>query len=72
MPEYRNFLGEILSALPDDRPGITLTREQLESWACRTLTDEEVEALEESIPNSSIPDAIATITERHHEEEHHD
>lgn len=43
--------------------GITLTREQLEAWAGRELTDEEVEALDTAIPESSIPEAIATITE---------
>lgn len=43
--------------------GITLTREQLEAWAGRELDDEEVVALELAIPNSSIPDAVATIAE---------
>lgn len=45
----------------DDRPGITLTRDQLECWAGVSLTDEQVEELGECIPNSSIPEAIATI-----------
>ena len=67
-PEYRNPLMEILSAVPDDRRGIELTREQLEAWAGMTLSDEEIEALEESIPNSSIPEAIATMAELNHEE----
>lgn len=44
-------------------PGITLTRDQLESWAGRALTDEEVEALDTSIPESSIPEAVRTIVE---------
>lgn len=41
--------------------GVTLTRDQLESWAGRELTDEEVEALDTAIPESSIPEAVATI-----------
>lgn len=41
--------------------GITLTIHQLEAWAGRELTDEDVERLDECIPNSSIPDAIDTI-----------
>lgn len=47
------------SATPDQ--GITITREQLAAWAGRALTDDEVERLDECIPNSSIPDAIDTI-----------
>ena len=47
----------------EDRPGIILTRGQLEAWACRTLTDEEVEALDEAVPNSSIPEAIGTMAD---------
>lgn len=43
------------------RPGITITRGQLEDWAGRRLTDDEVERLDECIPNSSIPEAIETI-----------
>lgn len=60
---FRNPFREILSAIPDHRPGIFLTRDQLQAWAGRELTDEEVEALEEAIPNSSIPESIATISE---------
>lgn len=41
--------------------GVTLTREQLESWAGRALSDEEVEQLDTLIPESSIPEAISTI-----------
>lgn len=44
-----------------DERGIVLTREQIESWAGRRLSDEEVDDLENAIPNSSIPDAVATI-----------
>lgn len=45
----------------DSRQGIILSRDQLEAWAGRPLSDEEVEAIDECIPNSSIPDAIDTI-----------
>jgi hypothetical protein len=41
--------------------GITLTREQLERWSGRTLTDADLERLEDCIPNSSIPEAIDCI-----------
>jgi hypothetical protein len=43
--------------------GIELTRDQLEAWAGRELTDEEVEDLDMRIPNSSIPEAIQTMIE---------
>lgn len=43
--------------------GITLTRDQLESWAGRELTDEEVEALDRRIPDSSVPEAIQIMVE---------
>lgn len=43
--------------------GITLTRDQLQAWAGRELTDDEVEMLEWAIPNSSIPEAINTIAD---------
>ena len=42
---------------------IEITRDQLESWAGRELSDEEVEALDTAIPESSIPEAIRTIVE---------
>lgn len=47
-----------------ERPGITLTRDQLEAWAGKALTDDQVESLEESIQFSSIPEAIALIAEQ--------
>ncbi len=56
----------------DDRPGITLTRDQLEAWATRTLTDEQIEQMEEAIPNSSIPDAIGGISDSLHQEDYND
>jgi restriction endonuclease S subunit len=55
-----------------DRRGITLIREQLEAWACQSLTDEQVEQLEDAIPNSSIPEAIATIIDSFDQEEEKD
>ena len=61
--EYRNPFQEIMSSLPDDRPGVHLTRDQLESWAGRSLSDEEVEALDTAIPESSIPEAISIIAD---------
>jgi hypothetical protein len=60
---FRNPFREIMSAIPDHRPGITLTRGQLEAWAGAELTDENVEELEQAIPNSSIPESIAVIAE---------
>ncbi|MGW4720856.1 hypothetical protein [Nocardia sp. NPDC004260] len=38
-----------------------ITREQAESWAGRALSDDEMDRLDDAIPNSSIPEAIATI-----------
>lgn len=61
MGQHRNPFREILSSVPDDRPGVHLTRDQLESWAGRALSDEEVDALDMRIPDSSIPEAIQTM-----------
>lgn len=41
--------------------GITITRDQLEAWAGRSLTDDEVYRIGKCIPNSSIPEAIDLI-----------
>lgn len=38
-----------------------ISREQAEAWCGRTLSDDDVERLEEAIPNSSIPDAVDVI-----------
>jgi hypothetical protein len=43
--------------------GIELTRDQLQAWAGRELTDEEVEQIDEAIQHSSIPEAINTIAD---------
>lgn len=40
---------------------ITLTDGELNEWAGRTLTPDEVRRLARCIPHSSIPQAIATI-----------
>jgi hypothetical protein len=45
----------------DDRHTVTITRDQLEAWAGRSLTDEMVDAIDDCIPNSTIPDAIGEI-----------
>jgi hypothetical protein len=54
---------------PEERKGLFLTREQLEAWAGQSLTDDQVDDLDVSIPNSSIPLAIATMTETLYEPE---
>lgn len=41
--------------------GIAFSRFQLEEWAGYPLTDEQVDRLADSIPKSSIPDAINEI-----------
>ncbi len=43
------------------RPTVEITREQLEAWAGRPLSDDEVARLDEAIPNSSIPEAVEAI-----------
>lgn len=47
----------------EEQIGITLTRGQLEAWAGRKLTNMEVERLDEAVPHSSIPEAIAVIVD---------
>jgi hypothetical protein len=44
-------------------PTVEITRDQLECWAGRELSDEEVARLDECIPNSSIPEAIGAIVD---------
>jgi hypothetical protein len=48
---------------PTYRPGVIISRDQLEAWAGRPLTNEQVERLDRAIPHSSIPEAVATIVE---------
>jgi hypothetical protein len=45
----------------DDAPGVGFTRAQVQAWAGRALTDEEIERIEEAVSNSSIPEAIGII-----------
>lgn len=47
----------------DDRLTVTITRDQLECWAGRELSDDEVARLDDAIPMSSIPEAIGTIVD---------
>ncbi len=44
-----------------DKPGVNITREQVEAWAGQQLSDDDVSRLEDRIPDSSIPDAVAAI-----------
>lgn len=48
---------------PSGGSGIHLSRGQLEAWAGRALTDDELSRLEDAIPNSSIPDAVWVIVD---------
>ncbi len=48
-----------MNVSPSD--GILITREQLEDWARRPLTDDDVASLDDAIPMSSIPEAIGDI-----------
>lgn len=45
----------------DGRLTVQITREQLEGWSGRSLTDDQVVRLDEAIPDSSIPSAIDTL-----------
>lgn len=45
----------------DGRLTVEITREQLEAWAGRALTDEQVARLDRCLPDSSIPEAVGTI-----------
>lgn len=49
--------------IPHVQPGVTITREQLEAWADRALTDDEVDQLDDALPHSSIPEAIGVIAD---------
>lgn len=41
--------------------GVFVTRDQVEAWVGHTLTDEQIEELEEAVPNSSVPQAFEAI-----------
>lgn len=43
--------------------GITLTRDQLESWAGRGLSDREVERLEDALPHSTIGELVYLVVD---------
>lgn len=45
----------------DGRLTVLITREQLECWAGRPLTDAQVSDIDDCIPHSSIPEAIYVI-----------
>lgn len=45
------------------RVTVEITREQLEAWAGRELSDDEVAEIDDAIPDSSIPEAIGCIAE---------
>lgn len=45
----------------DKRPGVSFTRAQIEAWVGFPLTDDQVSDLEETLPNSSLPDCVATV-----------
>ena len=40
---------------------VLVTYDQVEAWSGQRLTAEQWDALDEAIPNSSIPEAVATI-----------
>lgn len=41
--------------------GITLSRNQLSSWAGFTLTDEEVARIGNALPSSTLPEIVGVI-----------
>lgn len=54
--------------LGPDSVGVKLTRGQVNAWAGYELDGDQLDQLEEAIPNSSIPEAIGTITEQFRDE----
>lgn len=44
-------------------PGGVVTREQLEQWVGSKLTDREIRRIIKAIPNSTVPEAIASIAD---------
>lgn len=57
-------LDAAIKAQPATGPrGITWHRETVESWAGYAMTDDEVDRLAEAIPFSSVPEAVAAITD---------
>jgi hypothetical protein len=43
------------------RRGLTVSREQLEQWAGRSLSETEIDRLHACVSHSSIPEAIGEI-----------
>lgn len=43
--------------------GLVISRDRLEEWAGRKLTDAEVATLSSILPHSSLPDVIGTVVE---------
>ena len=52
---------EWMAGFPPECDSVTFSREQIEAWVGFTLTDQQLLDLEETAPNSSIPDAFAAI-----------
>lgn len=68
--EYEDRTGRVYPDGDDDGEDyypslvpVILGREQATAWAGRDLTRDEVRRLTDAIPHSSIPEAVATITE---------
>lgn len=60
-PEIPHVAGSgirIMAVWGGGRPGITITRDQLEAWVGYPLTDDQVSDLEDAISTSSIPEAF--------------
>lgn len=71
--QYLAGLGVSLPADPagdvDDRPGVTFTHGQLETWAGRALSYDEVRWLEQVLPASTLPEVVGTVVASHLGEE---
>ena len=72
--ELAGIAGDHAAMLPEDvivtflndnneraEGGVILTRDQLQCWAGVTLDDDALGRLDDAIPNSSIPEAVAVI-----------
>jgi hypothetical protein len=61
-PAFAQRLADERQALHEDATrGISFTREQVEAWAGRKLTGDQMQDLEDALPNSSFPECISTI-----------
>lgn len=43
--------------------GILITRDQIETWAGRSLSDDELDRLDEALPHSTLPDTVGLIVD---------